>query len=494
MVSEHCYEPNQAKFSDELVVDTHGMVVDVVRGSGLGRVAARIRQGETFKDYVHVADHALLSLVSNWIMAGLHPRATIKLRWADVADTWLPADATISRNSEESFRVSLARESVFGSSGLDAQMRKVVEGSLQGIVVRTGKKVLYMNDAFARLRGYASARELMTLSSSQGSNAGIHPDDVPLVAERVRRRTAGEEQLSHYEFRLQHRDGTIRWIDTLATLVDWNGQRASLSWMTDITPRKEMEGELVRSKEVAEFANRTKTEFLANMSHELRTPLNAIIGFSEIIETEMFGPAGEKRYVDYAADIHQSGQHLLEIINDILDLAKLEAGKLELRESDIVVSDTFSRCIQLVRARAEAAGVELCVSLPRLLPLLRADERMLKQVVLNLLSNALKFTTSGGLVTLRASIESGEAMNLSVSDTGIGMTQAEIEIALAPFGQVDSRLARQHQGTGLGLPITRSLMELHGGNIRVDSTPNVGTTITASFPIARTTTKVAVER
>jgi len=485
VVVEHRSDADEPKFSDELVIDALGIIGDIRSDSGGGRLAPNACCGQLIEDHIHPDDHGLWRLVGNWVKTEGGAAPTIKLRWASSDSSWVEVCTTIAKDTENEIRVRLCREIVIDSRRIETQMRNVVEGSLQGIVVRTGKKVLFMNDAFARLRGFQSAHELMAQNVHQGTNAGIHPDDVALVAERIRRRTAGEEQISHYEFRILHRDGTVRWVDTLATVVEWDGQPASLSWMTDITRRKDMEIELLRSKEDAEFANRSKTEFLANMSHELRTPLNAIIGFSEIIKTEMFGPNGQKKYVEYAADIHQSGEHLLDIINDILDLAKLEAGKLELRESEFDIPEVLSKCLTLVQARAKAAGVRLALSLPDQLPQLRADERLTKQVLLNLLTNAVKFTPPGGTVTLRAWIETGTNFNLSVSDTGIGMTPAEIEVALAPFGQIDSKVARQHQGTGLGLPISRSMMELHCGGIRIESAPNVGTTITASFPIER---------
>jgi PAS domain S-box-containing protein len=356
-------------------------------------------------------------------------------------------------------------------------------------VVRTTKDVLYTNDAFARMLGYTSTREMGADQSRRDVNSGIHPEDMPLVAERVRRRLAGEEKISRYEFRMVHRDGSIRWMETKATLVHWDGQPASLSWITDISDRKRMESELVRSKEAAEFANRTKTEFLANMSHELRTPLNAILGFSEVIRDQMFGPVTAK-YTEYARDIHRSGAHLLDIINDILDLSKLEAGKLDLHESDVAIGKLVEECFLLIRNKAAESKVRLIDRVPERLPLLRADARAIKQVILNFLSNAVKFTPDGGRVTIAAKV-CPKGLQISVSDTGIGMTAEQIQIALSPFGQIDSKLARKHEGTGLGLPICRSLVELHGGTLDVTSKPNDGTTMTATFPAGRVLVRAA---
>jgi len=267
---------------------------------------------------------------------------------------------------------------------------------------------------------------------------------------------------------------------------DANGRPlVGIGLLIDIEERKRQEIALAEAQRTAEFANRTKTEFLANMSHELRTPLNAILGFSEMIATKVFGPINAK-YAEYAWDIHRSGNHLLELVNDVLDLAKLEAGKLELRESEIHVPTLVDECLILVRNRAEAGGVALETEIAAELPLLRADARSVKQVLLNFLSNAVKFTPEGGSVTIRAACDPRGGVHIAVGDTGIGMSAAEIEVAMSPFGQIDSTLARKHQGTGLGLPICKSLMELHGGDIVAASKPREGTTLTARFPAART--------
>ena len=235
----------------------------------------------------------------------------------------------------------------------------------------------------------------------------------------------------------------------------------------------------------AALANRAKTEFLANMSHEIRTPLNAIIGFSEMISSEVLGPVGTSRYRDYANDIYDSGQHLLRIINDVLDMSKIGAGKLELHEHLVDVATAAQTSIALVTPRAVSAGVTLSAELPQNLPLLLADELRLKQILLNLLSNAVKFTRRPGSATVAATVRGDGSLAITVSDTGIGMTAAEIAIALEPFQQVDSDLARKYEGTGLGLPLTRALVELHGGRLEISSTPGQGTAVTVTFPAAR---------
>jgi len=254
---------------------------------------------------------------------------------------------------------------------------------------------------------------------------------------------------------------------------------------TDMTELKKAEEAMQRAREEAETANRAKSEFLANMSHELRTPLNAVIGFSDMIRRETFGPVGSPKYLEYVNDINESGTHLLELITDILDLSKVEAGKLELHEQNVDVSRVVRSCLTLVKERAEARGVEVkCDSAPNL-PGLSADERKLKQILINLMSNAIKFTPSGGEITVRNWVHRDDGYVFQISDTGIGMAREDIPKALTPFRQVDNNISRKYDGTGLGLPLTKALTELHGGSLDLQSEVGVGTTVTVRFPTER---------
>ena len=255
---------------------------------------------------------------------------------------------------------------------------------------------------------------------------------------------------------------------------------------TNITAETEAQQALQTSKEEAELANRAKSEFLANMSHELRTPLNAIIGFSEIISSQTFGPLGNDRYRDYAADIHESGQHLLALINNILDLSKVESGMDELYEEEIEVPRLVPLLMTLIKSHAEKAEVELALDLPDNLPRLIADERKLKQILVNLLGNAIKFTDPGGRVRLSVCCSDGGGFEFRIADTGIGMAPEDILTAFSKFRQVDSALNRKYEGTGLGLPLTKALTELHGGSLDIESALGVGTTVTVRLPAART--------
>lgn len=231
----------------------------------------------------------------------------------------------------------------------------------------------------------------------------------------------------------------------------------------------------------AEAAADARGSFLAKVSHELRTPLNAILGFSEVLKTEMFGPLNNERYKEYSQIIHDSGAHLLGLINDVLDMSKLEAGKLEIEFAPVDICKVIIDCVRGVEPQAKSAHVGISVVLHNGVGWLQGDARRLRQMLLNLLSNAIKFTPAGGEVRICA-FKSENAVSVSVSDTGIGIKEADIPKVLEPFRQIDSELARQHQGTGLGLPLTKELAELHGGSLTLESMVDIGTTATIVLP------------
>jgi signal transduction histidine kinase len=240
--------------------------------------------------------------------------------------------------------------------------------------------------------------------------------------------------------------------------------------------RKRIETQLVEAKKAAEAADRAKTDFLANMSHELRTPLNAIIGFSSMMSMELRGP-----HKEYAEDIHQSGRHLLDVINDILDLSKISVGKFDIDADTLSLPAVVEDCVHMVRMKAEAAGLQMIVEVPSDLPLLCADERIIKRILLNLLSNAPKFTEQGH-VRVAAWLAPDNGISLKVEDTGIGIAASALPRLMRPFVQIDGSLSRKYEGTGLGLSLVKSMVELHGGNIELASELGVGTTVSFHFP------------
>jgi signal transduction histidine kinase len=261
---------------------------------------------------------------------------------------------------------------------------------------------------------------------------------------------------------------------------------AVVSLYSDITERKAADTRMAQAWAQAELANRAKSEFLANMSHELRTPLNAIIGFSEILSGEHLGPLKNARYLEYANDIHSSGQHLLSIINDVLDMSKIEAGKLVINEEEIVVRTLVAGTARMVRERARQNRVELLCRVPDPDHVIHGDERAMKQCLLNLLSNAIKFSPLGGTITVDASINGDGGTVIVIQDEGIGMTGEELARAMQPFGQAQASTTRTYGGTGLGLPITQGLVEAHGGVMAISSIPGEGTRVTISLPPDRT--------
>jgi signal transduction histidine kinase len=255
-----------------------------------------------------------------------------------------------------------------------------------------------------------------------------------------------------------------------------------VSVYSDISAIRASERKLIEARSQAELANRAKSDFLANMSHELRTPLNAIIGFSEIISNELFGPIKNARYVEYMKDIHASSLHLLSIINDVLDMSKIEAGKLELNKEAVVLQSVVADALRMMQERAHSRGLELVAELAPQNVVIWADERSIKQIFLNLLSNAMKFSPQGSRVVVRVAVEPDDRAILEVEDHGIGMNEEEQERALQPFGQAKPATTRNYGGTGLGLPISKGLVEAHGGVLSLHSVLGRGTIVRIALP------------
>jgi PAS domain S-box-containing protein len=338
-----------------------------------------------------------------------------------------------------------------------------------------------------------SAVEILGISENERrmSNAEyvarlVHPDDRDLMQATSLKVIANREVQSSITYRIVRPDGCVRWVvEHNHNDYDEAGNRISaFGIIQDITEHRQRELELAAASLRADLASRAKTQFLATMSHELRTPLNAIIGFSEVMKAEMMGPLGSAQYKEYASDIHGSGTFLLSIINELLDLSRIDAGELKLDEGLIDVGKIVTSSVSLLRSKAAAKAIKLTYAPNPDLPLLRGDARRLKQALLNLLSNAIKFTPAGGSVAISVSW-SAEGLTIAVADSGIGIATEDLDRVMKPFVQVENWLARRHEGAGLGLAITKGICELHGGQLALDSEIGKGTVARIVLPRER---------
>jgi PAS domain S-box-containing protein len=334
--------------------------------------------------------------------------------------------------------------------------------------------ILYVNDAACMRHGYAREQLLMLRMFDLRKDWGL--EHWHAHWQELKQKKSLTSEAVHVD-----NEGKPFYVEIVENYLPYKGKEFNCAFVRDIGERKEVEKTVLAAKEQAEVASRAKSEFLANMSHELRTPLNAIIGFSNIIADQLYGAIETPKYVEYAHDIFESGKHLLQVINDILDLSKIESGKFELSLQETNVQRLIEAAVRIVKERAEKANVRLSVNLQPL-PAMLLDERAFKQIFLNLLANAIKFTPEAGGVFITGKLQEDGQVVLTVRDTGIGMNEEDIPKALTPFLQVDNSLARKYEGTGLGLPLTKSLIELHGGHIHITSAIGAGTSVHIILP------------
>lgn len=362
----------------------------------------------------------------------------------------------------------------------ERRYRLLADNSTDAIVVAdVSGMLLYVSPACRTLYGY-EPEELVGRAMTEG----VHPNDVNQVTLCMTRILAGEDPVMTVSRKLR-KDGTYIWTEGNARLVTdpATGNPTILSVVRDISERKATEEALERARDQAEAGSRAKSKFLANMSHELRTPLNAVIGFSEIIERATFGPLGNERYREYATDIRESGQHLLDMINDVLDHAKAEADHLTLDEDTVDIGGVIDFAVRMLIPRADRAGIALTTFVAPGISV-RGDERRLRQIMLNLLTNAIKFTPAEGRIAVTASFANGGDLVLAVEDNGIGIAEEDQVRIFEPFHGVRPSDSNQ-EGTGLGLPLTKRLVELHGGVLELRSTLGAGTTMRIRIPASR---------
>ena len=356
--------------------------------------------------------------------------------------------------------------------------RAIEQAPLSVVITDTEGFIEYVNPHFTKASGYP-ADEVVGRSSRILKSGYTSREDY----ETLWRSIAGGE-VWHGEFHNKRRDGRLIWERvSIAPVRDDKGTVTHyVAVKEDITERKRAEVELMAAKERAEAASTAKSQFMATISHELRTPLNAIIGFSEVMRDGAFGPLGDERYQRFARSIHEAGAHLLKLINDIIDLANAEAGHFEMVETIVDPRAEVLVAVADIQEAATKANLTLAFDVPEHLPLLYADERAIRQIVGHLLDNAVKFTPAGGRVAVRAALEDSGLFAITVSDSGIGIPADKLSAVFQPFEQLDGTLSRGHEGTGLGLPLSRTMAEMHGGHLEIESTVAVGTVVTLRFP------------
>ncbi|WP_416898589.1 MAG: ATP-binding protein [Minwuia sp.] len=386
------------------------------------------------------------------------------------------AEAVVRAKAEAGQRATAERQ----LRASEEKFRAIAEGISSGLYVHDGQDALFVNRALIEMLGFDDEADLKAAGSIE---THYHPDELPRLRQLAKDRREGLDVPDRYEVRMRRKDGSIFWSEQFVALIAWEDRQAFLCAAVDVDSRRRMTEELRHATEAAERANDAKSQFLAKMSHELRTPLNAIIGFSEMISNEVLGPVGSPKYASYSQDIVHSGRHLLELINDLLDLSKIEAGAVKLDRSDIHLQRMIEECFDLMSPLAEGRQVRLAAVMPEDRLVMRADRRSMKQVLINLMSNAIKFNRRGGTVEVAAERISG-GCRITVRDDGIGIADADLDVLFRPFGQIDNQMVAEQKGTGLGLSIVRGLVELHDGEVSVHSRPGEGTAVSLTLPDA----------
>jgi PAS domain S-box-containing protein len=459
--------------------------------TGLERAASI---GQNLFDMIHGADQQEQKQNMMALVRGQKQAFRVPTRLKTSNDKWRSVEMAFSMLRQDESRnlrvvgsfTDIEERQKAQQALLDAERkyRTIWENAAGGIYqLSTEGNFLSANPSMARILGYNDIDHLMTTLQN------AHQDLFVQKNERVQflRNLKPNSDPQIYEAEVYRFDRSKIWVrENVRAAADTHGNVLYFEGsMEDITARKEAEIRLSEAKIQSDSANRAKTEFLANMSHELRTPLNSIIGFSEIIKNQSFGPIQPSQYLEYASDIYSSGKNLLSIINQILDIARIDAGERELNEALVNTNALMISCLDLSKPRAEAAGLSLIDLTPKGLPSLIAEEVAVKQMLINLLSNAIKFTPQGGRVTLNGELESSGSIRLSVTDTGVGLSDEEIQKATSAFGVLDGRLDRATSGIGMGLSLVNALLKLHGGKLEIFSQKGIGTTASLIFPPSR---------
>jgi PAS domain S-box-containing protein len=460
----------------------HKRVADIVNDDGLWQQLETLADGGTLS----FADGNSFAVIRSTIPWHNGPAQQFALRPV-IAKTHVekpPVTFPVEVTTAEIAKPALAPETIHKTSMADEELRAILDVASDGIITldKDGRVISFSAGAESIFGLNASSvigtglGELLTAESRKSLRdylAALSGPGLASVFNDGREVTAANRQ-----------GGTVPLFLTVGKIQTPSSRAAFCVVVRDITSFKRTEKELREAKEVAETASRQKSEFLARISHELRTPLNAIMGFSEVMQQERFGPLRNDKYKAYANDIHTSGSHLLSLINDLLDLSKVEAGKLELDFTAVSLEETSDHAIKLLQQQATLSRILVRKSFSNKLPRVVADHRALKQIIINLLSNAIKYTNAGGEVIVSAAFEKNGEVKFRVKDSGIGMTEEQLLEALQPFTRLETP-GRDRQGTGLGLPLTKALVEANRARFAISSAPGKGTLAEIIFPGTR---------
>ena len=426
----------------------------------------------------------IMAIADSRVRGGEHPnRFEIRFMRADGSIFWGEQFVSvIDWEGEPALQVAII--DVDERMRAEDEYRNIFEHATEGIYRSTPDgRQLRANPALVALNGYSTEAEMLAAVRDISAEWYVEPGRRDEFIELMQRDGRVTDFVSEV---YRHHTRERIWISENAFVVrDAHGETLYYQGtVRDITSQLRVQRELIAAKDEAERANQAKSQFLAKMSHELRTPLNAIIGFSEIFKTQIFGPLGNERYLGYADDILSSGRHLLDLINDLLDLAKVEAGAVVLQESAIALGEIAAEVVELMQPISTKAEIAISVRGLEILPVMRVDPRLVKQMLVNLVSNGLKFNQAGGNVTIQGVQEPGR-VGIIVHDDGIGIAAKDLETVLRPFGQIANQMVAEEKGTGLGLPIVNSLIELHGGSLEIVSREGKGTSVSLWFPVER---------
>lgn len=445
-------------------------------------------------DLIHPKDEAEQRKAVSQLIKGLRPgyrvntsvrEANGKYHSVEMAVSMIRMDENRNMRVVGSFSDTEEHEKAeWALSEAERKYKTIWENSASGIYqVTIEGYLLSANPAMANIFGYENADMMLREVRNVHNELYVSPSERLRIIKNIDHNAVQEV----FEFESLRRDGSKIWtqeiirpvLDEHDNLVYFEGS------VEDITKRKDAELQLQEAKKESDMANRAKSEFLANMSHELRTPLNSIIGFSEIIRNQVFGPIEPQSYWEYARDIHESGKHLLSIINQILDISKIDAGERELKESRIDMKKLVQGTIDMQMQKIRDAGLTMTDPDYSQMPMLIGEDVAIRQILTNIISNSIKFTPEGGRISLSGEIDENQNFRLSVTDTGIGLDANEIKRVTSKFGVTDGRFSKSTSGIGLGLSLVQSLMRLHGGEIEIFSQKGIGTTVVLTFPKSR---------